>query len=252
MIAIYWKSGPSAGFTDLLPSWWFNDEGKRSGLEHDVLSPSQANRPVAKCSLNVTGITAELDYQDHKAHNERNFNIGVMKLTFSDAYRTSVQKVEWRDADSTTFDVVDAECSGSELAFKTLSTFDPTSLEDGRQKIKQMVTLRQGQPAFRKALMMAYERRCAITGCTIEAVLEAAHISPYDGKKTNDVTNGLLLRADIHTMFDLGLIKVYGDYRITAEDHIHEVYDLHEMISLPTDPACRPNPEALDQKAKIA
>ena len=112
-----------------------------------------------------------------------------------------------------------------------------------------MVTLRQCQPAFRNALMDAYERRCAITGCTIDAVLEAAHISPYRGIKTNHVTNGLLLRADIHTMFDCGLIKVHGDYRITADDHIREVYDLPEKITLPKSRACRPNSEALEQKA---
>lgn len=98
--------------------------------------------------------------------------------------------------------------------------------------------------------MDAYERRCAVTGCTVEAVLEAAHISPYRGDHTNDVTNGLLLRADIHTMFDCGLIKVDGDYRITTDVHIREVYDLPAVITLPTDPARQPNPEALNLKWK--
>jgi predicted restriction endonuclease len=64
----------------------------------------------------------------------------------------------------------------------------------------------QGQPAFWDALLQAYERQCAITGCTVLQILEAAHIMPYMGKPTNRVDNGLLLRSDLHTLFDLGLI----------------------------------------------
>ena len=156
--------------------------------------------------------------------------------------------IQWRNADETDFVDADAEWEES-ISITKLEDFDPVSIEDGRRRIAKMVTLRQGQPAFRNALMDAYERRCAITGCTIDAVLEAAHISPYRGIKTNHVTNGLLLRADIHTMFDCGLIKVHGDYRITADDHIREVYDLPEKITLPKSRACRPNSEALEQKA---
>jgi len=99
--------------------------------------------------------------------------------------------------------------------------------------------------------MNAYERRCAITGCTIDHVLEAAHISPYLGEHTNHVTNGLLLRADIHTLFDRGLIKVDSDYQITAPDHIRDAYDLPESITLPLNPDLHPNREALDLKCGI-
>ena len=92
--------------------------------------------------------------------------------------------------------------------------YDPTSVEDGRARIIGMVTRRQGQGAFRAALLNAYCRRCAVTGCTVEAVLEAAHIHPYLGPATNLVTNGLLVRADIHTLFDLGLLTVDDDFRL--------------------------------------
>lgn len=42
----------------------------------------------------------------------------------------------------------------------------------------------------------------------MEAALEAAHIEPYQGPHSNDMTNGLLLRADVHTLFDLGYLAV--------------------------------------------
>jgi hypothetical protein len=86
--------------------------------------------------------------------------------------------------------------------------FDPESVGGARQHALRSVALRRGQSAFRAALLDAYGGRCAITGCAVEAVLEAAHIIPYQGEQTNDVRNGLLLRADIHTLFDLGLIAI--------------------------------------------
>ncbi|WP_200883691.1 HNH endonuclease [Archangium violaceum] len=54
---------------------------------------------------------------------------------------------------------------------------------------------------------VAYGGRCALTDCEEPRVLEAAHIFPYHGPQTNHVTNGLLLRADLHVLFDLGLLR---------------------------------------------
>jgi hypothetical protein len=59
---------------------------------------------------------------------------------------------------------------------------------------------------FRAALLEAYQGRCAITGYDAPAALEAAHLLPYRGPDSNTVTNGLLLRADIHTLLDLRLL----------------------------------------------
>lgn len=67
---------------------------------------------------------------------------------------------------------------------------------------------RRGQRDFREQLLQAYGRKCAITGCEVVAALEAAHITPYSEVRTHGVSNGLLLRADIHTLFDLYLITV--------------------------------------------
>jgi hypothetical protein len=101
-----------------------------------------------------------------------------------------------------------------ELVREIDEQFDPNGMEDGRQKILSMIVRRQGQAAFRRKLMKVYDGACAITECKIEPLLEAAHISPYLGPETNDVTNGLLLRADIHTLFDLGLITIDSQFQI--------------------------------------
>jgi putative restriction endonuclease len=57
-------------------------------------------------------------------------------------------------------------------------------------------------------LIAAYDGKCAITDCNVIDVLEAAHIYPYRGPDTNKISNGLLLRADLHTLFDCLLIAI--------------------------------------------
>ena len=86
--------------------------------------------------------------------------------------------------------------------------FDPKNIKDGRDMIQRTIRARRGQPKFRALLRAAYRDKCAFSGCGVLGVLEAAHISPYLGDETNRVTNGLLLRADLHTLFDSGLITV--------------------------------------------
>lgn len=82
------------------------------------------------------------------------------------------------------------------------------SLADARKRELRAIVVRRGGSAFRGALLKAYEGRCALTATNGPPALEAAHIVPYRGPQTNHVANGLLLRADIHTLFDLGLIAV--------------------------------------------
>lgn len=86
--------------------------------------------------------------------------------------------------------------------------FNPANISDGRQRVFAAIVRRQGQQAFRDKLLAAYDNQCAVTRSRTEWVLEAAHITPYRGIKTNALSNGLLLRADIHTLFDLALISI--------------------------------------------
>ena len=82
------------------------------------------------------------------------------------------------------------------------------AFEDRRDHEVASIVRRRGQPKFRRALLDAYEGRCAISGCDAEPALEACHIRPYRGAQSNTLSNGLLLRADLHILFDLGLVAV--------------------------------------------
>jgi len=93
--------------------------------------------------------------------------------------------------------------------------FDPVLLRDERDRQLVQVATREGQDTFRNALLDAYGERCAITAFDAPQALEAAHIYPYRGPATNRVSNGLLLRSDLHRLFDRGALAVdETDFRI--------------------------------------
>lgn len=121
--------------------------------------------------------------------------------------------------------------------------------QDQRIQRLQLVALRQGQPQFRHSLLRAYEGRCAITGTSVESVLEAAHISPYKGVQTNVVPNGLLLRADLHTLFDIFRLTVVADsllVRVAPELEETEYGDLQGVaLSAPATLDTQPSVAAL-------
>lgn len=97
--------------------------------------------------------------------------------------------------------------------------------EDTRRRTLATIRVRRGQPAFRNRLLTAYQRCCAVTGSSTEEVLEAAHIQPYRGEHTHIVQNGLLLRSDIHTLFDLYQLTVVladSTYRVRVNPDIDE------------------------------
>lgn len=86
----------------------------------------------------------------------------------------------------------------------------PKEKDEAAKKVLRAIALRQGQTVFRNGLLAAYDSRCIVTGCNADSALEAAHIIPYcEGEEeTNHAQNGLLLRADIHTLFDRGKIAI--------------------------------------------
>jgi putative restriction endonuclease len=127
--------------------------------------------------------------------------------------------------------------------------FDHSSAADQRQKAIAEVVRRRGQAKFRKALLNAYRGRCAITGCDAVEALEAAHIAPYRGDYSDHVQNGLLLRADLHSLFDLGLVSIDpGTMKVViATELIGTTYGelAGASLSVPSDPKRRPSDEAL-------
>ncbi|MDI5940270.1 MULTISPECIES: HNH endonuclease [unclassified Micromonospora] len=131
-------------------------------------------------------------------------------------------------------------------ALKAIRAPQPDELPAGRRRRLAEVTARQGQADFRRRLIEAYGGRCAITGCDTEAALQAAHISPYDGPTTNRVTNGLLLRADVHNLFDRGLIWVDEQFRVRVKAEAGHYGSWHgEKLRPPAHAGDHPDAAAL-------
>lgn len=128
--------------------------------------------------------------------------------------------------------------------------FDPKNISDGRKRIIASVIRRLGQQTFRRKLISAYSGQCALTCCKTPWVLEAAHISPYRGIKTNAVSNGLLLRADVHTLFDLALVAIEPTKLVVRvskllEGSMYEALDGKHPV-LPAKAALHPSVAALE------
>lgn len=84
----------------------------------------------------------------------------------------------------------------------------------------RLVEPRLGQGAFRILVTDAYARRCAITGEKTLPVLEAAHIRPYSHDGPHRTDNGLLLRSDLHILFDRGYMTVTPDLNVEVSPHL--------------------------------
>jgi putative restriction endonuclease len=113
---------------------------------------------------------------------------------------------------------------------------------------------RLGQGAFRVLVTDAYEKRCAITGERTLPVLEAAHIQPFAAAGPNRVSNGLLLRSDLHTLFDRGYLTVTRDLRVEVSRRIRDefengrdyyAYQGKPLLVLPIKEVERPDPAFL-------
>ena len=91
----------------------------------------------------------------------------------------------------------------------------------------KMIEIRSriGQSAFRAMVTDAYKYRCAITKEKTLPVLEAAHIKSYSKSGPNLTNNGLLLRSDMHILFDKGYMTVTDDHRVEVSQRIREEYE---------------------------
>jgi hypothetical protein len=116
--------------------------------------------------------------------------------------------------------------AGVLLALFASNTYE----NEGKNEITRLLRLgsiasRPSQAIFSANVRRAYKGKCAITGCETSEVLEAAHIKVVEGADDNDLRNGILLRADIHALFDRGLIALTLDAnRICAKN-----FRIHHM-----------------------
>lgn len=131
----------------------------------------------------------------------------------------------------------------------------PAGLAEGQSRFgePQLIRPRLGQGAFRILVTDNYARRCAVTLERTLPALEAAHIRPYAEGGKHDARNGLLLRRDIHSLFDAGYVTVTPKLEFEVSGRIKQefengrhYYELHgKEIFVPRDAWSRPDADAL-------
>lgn len=145
--------------------------------------------------------------------------------------------------------------------WKELESRAPTSdgvslvqLPDAPGVARRLLTVRLGQGGFRTRVIQAYERRCAITGERSLPALEAAHIKPFSEIRRHDTRNGILLRADIHKLFDAGYVTIDPNLKFHVSPALKEQYSngrvYYELddrqVSIPASPMEQPDRQYLD------
>jgi hypothetical protein len=242
-----WRDAESAGVMDWFPLSWFAEERETKHLSHPV---GAEGRPQGKafCDVIVRGDAAELDYRPYPEQNDPHEVLsGVVRLTFTDEDRTKVVSVAWMGVDEAEFAQTDFRLHAATVP-AILTAYHPPAMP--AERVERSVRQRPGQARFRRDLKLCYENRCCISGCTVTEVLEGAHIDPYQNLASDHVQNGLLMRADLHTLFDKHLIAINPD---TKEVHVAKRvrsavgYDSwHGLpIQVPTEPTHRPDQAAL-------
>ena len=113
---------------------------------------------------------------------------------------------------------------------------------------------RRGQAKFRSILFGQYEHSCAITSCNVASLLDACHVKPYSDFADYNPSNGILLRTDIHTLFDLDLIKIHPKTgRIYVSKSIKD--DFYQglngsLVRKPTNKTAQINKKYLEERWK--
>lgn len=119
----------------------------------------------------------------------------------------------------------------------------------------RLVVPRRGQREFRALVTGAYGQRCAITGSRLLPTLQAAHIRPVEREGQHRIDNGLLLRADVHLLFDAGYLGVHPTRRtLEVSSKLRSVYGngdyfyerAGQPLAVPLRAADRPDRVALD------
>ena len=100
-----------------------------------------------------------------------------------------------------------------------------SSPEQVRFGAPTLITPRLGQGAFRVAVTEAYGRQCAITNGKVLPALDAAHIKPYAEGGLHTKSNGILLRKDIHSVFDAGYVTIKDDFTFSVSKKVREVFN---------------------------
>ena len=111
--------------------------------------------------------------------------------------------------------------------WKTGGSVEPPDIPGGFRELTALGRI--GQREFRRQLLMRFGPVCAFTGPQPEKSLHAAHVIPYAKSARHELAGGLLLRADLHALFDGGLITIDGDLKVRIDPSLRSFPELSRL-----------------------
>jgi HNH endonuclease len=251
-IELKWIAGDARGYTDRFALDEFARRSKGAERVHLVLGP-RGGRYHARCLIRVSDKWAALDYRAFKAFNNRhNMELGVLTLHFNDSARTSVKDVSWdgERLEEDEIEIAVVERSG-------LSEQDE-SVDERKYALAQRA-LRPKQLELYLELERTYGGCCAISSCPVPFALVAAHLLPVGDGGDDVPTNAILLRADLHALFDthqLGIHPRSGTAYVSHEAQAWAEYKKFHGVRALADPqpgfeANKPSRSALAKRWKM-
>lgn len=186
----------------------------------------------------------ELNHKDHLKEIAVQFNIASADKNY-DNYTIIKKHIGEND-----YEIV-RELYGEfeDYSLKNFVLVEENEVEHEEYKRKRRID----SDKYRELTILQYGR-CAVTGETFKGILEACHIQPYINKKSNHIQNSILLRVDIHELFDSGYISIDKDYRIKISSQLKSIYYQTfngKKIYLPKDSFNYPSIEAIEYNATI-
>lgn len=250
-----------------------HSEGQRYYADKDVVPRSDGTWILEYKAHRTTPGKRPTDQSTQNLMNnlEDGVPVGVMIKSGSGYNVLGLAFVEQYNAETDSF-VVHGPVNAQTDAAQMFYLFKPSDLtqeqQEEVQRLKRQITAgrdervkrylttiaRKRQGDFRNALIGAYQGTCPVTHTNVPEALQAAHIDPYRGANSQIVNNGLLLRADIHILYDANLLS------IEPETHILRLSDrlrgssyrslADQRISLPTG-ADAPDDDLLDMRFEL-
>ena len=201
-------------------------------LDKYKASNSSDERSVTDSEIGCIVLTNAVYFDDDKFLDLDNYEIDFSRFIVKIKYYNEIDPLEI---------VIQSTVNDFELL--------PTTLE--KLKKSRLLTERKGQGNFRAIITTAYSNKCCITNETTPELLEAAHIQPYFDENSNHVKNGLLLRLDLHKLYDNGLLYIDETFKIHISPEVKSEYyqELNGLtIRLPENNNLHPSIEALKSK----
>lgn len=188
------------------------------GYEYRVFSVTEQTIGIERARGENTVLTPDAVTEAVNRLNSAGGRVPRTKLLTRVARETAFvnlhPQVDW-SRDREWIEVSDAPGAGERIEYRDFGQApndDPAELQQFARRV------RAGQAKFRENLLRLYGESCAITGWGPAAVLEAAHILWHFKSGVNDTGNGILLRSDLHTLFDEGLLRIDPERLVVVLD----------------------------------